>query len=250
MKSLKDHQADLLELKRLEWDSNWLGIEVYRLSGAGSSLAVKEKLGEARSLGASLIYLVGLVPPPDIHSVGAGIKIYYRIAVTDALNAGNRENEEWAWRYAESRDLSDLKALGQVASQVSRFRMDPRIPSEKVDSLYRAWVENSLVPPQEGGVGLLVSPGNQEALGMVTYKTMSHALDIGLLAVDRSAMGIGVGRALVAQVCQEALSRGCSEVTVTALEENLAACHFYEACGFSVLRRESHFHFWLDQQPN
>ncbi len=61
-----------------------------------------------------------------------------------------------------------------------------------------------------------------------------HVLGINGLAVDPSAQGRGVGRALVEAAVAEAGRRGASKVSLRVLGENAGARRLYERCEFVV----------------
>ncbi len=52
------------------------------------------------------------------------------------------------------------------------------------------------------------------------------------IEVDRSCRGCGVGRALIERGREWAMSRGLPGMMLETQSNNLAACRFYERCGF------------------
>ena len=69
----------------------------------------------------------------------------------------------------------------------------------------------------------------------------AHVLEINGLAVDPTATGRGIGRALVEGAFAEALRRGARKTTLRVLGSNTGARRLYLRCGFveeGVLRAE------------
>ncbi|MFI6843492.1 GNAT family N-acetyltransferase [Kitasatospora sp. NBC_00085] len=61
-----------------------------------------------------------------------------------------------------------------------------------------------------------------------------HVRQIQGLAVDASARGRGLGRALVEAACTAAREQGARRITLRVLGHNAPARRLYEACGFVV----------------
>jgi ribosomal protein S18 acetylase RimI-like enzyme len=89
--------------------------------------------------------------------------------------------------------------------------------------------ENYLVAEADGRVlGYVLVHQN------IPLPSHQHVLGINGLAVDPSAQGRGVGRALVEAAVAEAARRGASKVALRVLGENPGARRLYERCGFVV----------------
>ena len=88
-----------------------------------------------------------------------------------------------------------------------------------------------------GAFSLLALQGN-EPLGMancLTSFSTFHAaprVNIHDLFVCDTMRGRGLGRRLLAAVCQQAALRGAAAVTLEVRADNQAACHLYKSFGF------------------
>lgn len=73
-------------------------------------------------------------------------------------------------------------------------------------------------------------------ISLVFYKTFFHKGGTALineLIIDKNYRGLGLGKKLIEQARQEALSRKMDEMEVGAENNNLNAQQFYRACGFN-----------------
>jgi ribosomal protein S18 acetylase RimI-like enzyme len=103
-----------------------------------------------------------------------------------------------------------------------------------VGALYRSFLVRDGVV-----AGVLAAPrlvrAVPRALETLRYPSATGALpdaEILAVAVDRSAAGAGIGRALVAAGTAEFARRGTSTAKVVTTDDNTAALAMYRACGF------------------
>jgi dTDP-4-amino-4,6-dideoxy-D-galactose acyltransferase len=79
---------------------------------------------------------------------------------------------------------------------------------------------------------------------MITLGIKEKVANIGLLAVDETLHGKGIGMSLI-----EACVRYCKAENIITLDvptqlDNAQACKFYEKCGFTEKSVQSIYHFW------
>ncbi len=60
------------------------------------------------------------------------------------------------------------------------------------------------------------------------------------IAVSERARGRGVGKQLMAAAKEEFMRRGIRSVKVAVGADNIAACRFYENCGFVLVQTREH----------
>ena len=73
--------------------------------------------------------------------------------------------------------------------------------------------------------------------------------EIGLLAVDATARGRGVGRSLVRAAHSAMIRRGCTQASVATQQANVGACALYESAGYAIRQVERVYHLWLSDVP-
>lgn len=146
--------------------------------------------------------------------------------------------------YAEPVPTKKLEDLAIQSGEYSRFNVDPRIPTERFEELYRTWIRKSVDRSFADAV-MVVQGDDGEIAGMVTLGEKNGRGDIGLIAVNVECRGKGYGRALVYTALEFFRSKGTLDAQVVTQGGNGPACKLYEATGYSVEKQENYFHFWL-----
>jgi ribosomal protein S18 acetylase RimI-like enzyme len=92
---------------------------------------------------------------------------------------------------------------------------------------------------------VLVARHSRRIVGFVTLNASGASGEIGLLAVDGSARGLGLGRRLVREAHASMARRGCTQSRVATQRANRGACALYESAGYVVERIDRVYHLWL-----
>lgn len=143
---------------------------------------------------------------------------------------------------ATAAEFQALNALALISGEHSRFKVDPRIGKDNWSRLYGLWMENSL----SGGIADIVL-GYRDAgrtTGFVTIKAQDDQARIGLIAVDPSCQGRGVGQHLVQAAHCWAAQQKLTSIFVATQQDNIGACRFYERMGFSLATQTDIHHLW------
>jgi dTDP-4-amino-4,6-dideoxy-D-galactose acyltransferase len=138
---------------------------------------------------------------------------------------------------------SGLIELARQAGQYSRFRIDARIQVSVFYKIYDAWLMRSI--RREIADEVYVATLGSRAVGLLTLSAAAPHGTIGLLSVDSSARGRGLGRRLAELAVEWSNARGRTEIQVATQLENEAACGLYVAAGFLLETREPTYHLWL-----
>jgi len=177
------------------------------------------------------------------------VRVTYRASlVTPASVAAARGSAASPppWKISEHRRRTvgpNLRRLARESGRFSRFRTDARIAPGVFESIYDAWIRRSV--HHEIADNVLVAKIRTRILGLVTVKASADRGEIGLLSVDATARGRGIGRALVAAAHASMVGRGCSHAVVATQRANRQACALYESTGYAVQRIERVYHLWL-----
>lgn len=151
-------------------------------------------------------------------------------------------------RPATDDDIPALVGIARVSHRITRFYADPRLPDERCDDLYEAWIRNSYDGWAErvfvAEVGIAV--GHTEPAGYVTVHVDGDTSSIGLIAVDERWRGKGIGDALVSHAQDWSVTQGMSMSVVTQ-GRNVAAQHLFQKRGFRTRRTDLWFHKWYDR---
>jgi ribosomal protein S18 acetylase RimI-like enzyme len=137
----------------------------------------------------------------------------------------------------------ELIALAIESGAYSRFKVDEKIGAEKFVELYKTWIINSV--NKKIAKEVLVYKLNETIGGLVTLGEKNLRADIGIIAVDVSCRGRGIGASLMRSAESWFAAHSDFEVIqVVTQGANTAACSLYEHCGYKVDRVEYVYHFW------
>ena len=174
-------------------------------------------------------------------------KVTYAMSADRIVSQSNAPNlaDVVVEEYGERVSTPELDRLALQAGVNSRFKIDCRIPAGKFEALYRIWMQRS-VGREIADMVYVVRHGGA-IVGMVTVGEKNGRADIGLIAVDASMRGKNIGKALVLAAQKWGVDRGFSAAQVVTQGDNVAACRFYEQCGYQVDQVENIYHFWIEQ---
>jgi dTDP-4-amino-4,6-dideoxy-D-galactose acyltransferase len=140
-------------------------------------------------------------------------------------------------------DLDVLKAIARGSHGDTRFFMDSRFDRQKCGQLYALWFEKDAEEHK-----ILVGESAGRAAGYVTCEVEPDGSGrIRLIAVEQTARGRGLGKALISASLQWFASRGVRRVHVVTQACNVAAVRMYESSGFMVRDTRIWFHCWFGQ---
>jgi dTDP-4-amino-4,6-dideoxy-D-galactose acyltransferase len=235
--------------KKLNWDSAFFGFSVAQITAfAGAGDELTRCLDLMRKDGIRLAYASADLDAVSIAEVikKGGIhvdqKTVYRIQV-QGRESGVAASDPRISRYDQPVPDENLVRLAVEAGVYSRFNTDERIGKQKFIELYTKWIEQSVSHAIAKEV--LVCREDGVVCGMITLGEKDGSGNIGLVAVDASKRGSGLGIALIREAIRWFAAHGYREATVVTQGFNGPACRLYEKCGFTVASSEAYFHFWL-----
>lgn len=228
---------------RLQWDSNFFGLRIGRTDVAASEKwnMLHQEAGSLR-IDYDLIYIFSEqeLPVDSSNSMRlVDIKTIYAKAIdTSAIMPSTIK------RYQETVPNADLYRLALVSGVYSRFRLDDYFPAESYERMYRCWIERSV----DGSMADVVLVHRTDNLidGMITLKIDIDVAHIGLVAVEESAQGKGIGTMLIKAV-EAYLNTNTvvQHLKVATQWINKPACCLYEKNGFVVEEKTNIYHWWL-----
>lgn len=249
---MSDPSGGPAALTPLDWDTRHFGVPVARLDDPGlSDGALAEALGAAGREGIRLVYWPAprdrKVPEAllrDHHGLLADRKATYAADLPVAAPEG----VPGGWRvrpFPRGPATTDLVALAVASGEMSRFRLDPNVPSGRFEALYEAWMARSTTGELADAVLVADLPGRDDRpSGVVTLSVRDGVGRIGLLAVRDDSRGRGLGGLLLTSAHREAAARGAGRVEVVTQLDNAAACRLYEKAGYRLGGVAYVYHFW------
>jgi dTDP-4-amino-4,6-dideoxy-D-galactose acyltransferase len=147
-------------------------------------------------------------------------------------------------RVASGAKLEPLLPLARRSFGDTRFYADPGFPRERVDELYAEWIRASDGGPM--GDAVLTAERDGSTAGAITCVRGDEAGEIGLIMVDPSARGAGVGSDLVVGALEWLRDAGSPRAEVQTQARNVGAQRLYERAGFLASRVDIWLHRWFD----
>ena len=230
-----------VKIERLAWDSEFFGFPVGRLAVTSDRLQPCGLRSKIDALGCRLIYVflpIGACHDLRRELVDLGgqlrdVKVTYRKKLHGvALSAKDR---------CEATAVTgELQRLAYASGWCSRFATDDRL-SPFFHSMYSIWLKRDF---ERGKI--FVRHVDNRIGGMVTASILGSVGKIGLLAVDSSYCGRGLGLQLMRDADSWFAEVGVAECEVVTQHANVAACGLYEKVGYSALSRCEVWHVWAD----
>lgn len=232
-------------IEYVKWDSDHFGMKIGKWIPDSSCLSSEYILAvnEAKRQGYDLLYLKGYELPANLLSsdvVLADQKIVYSQLMGRDRDETNDANVV-SILHTELR--TDVLCLALQSGAFSRYYRDKRIPLHVFLSLYKAWIENSI----NGDIAtdVLAYTNNGKIIGLLTFKLEGDVAEIGLLDVDYTVVGQGIGTKLM-QAFLATLPEG-TIVEVATQKDNNRACAFYEKNGFHPKSITKIYHIWINK---
>ena len=158
------------------------------------------------------------------------------------------ENVNDIHEYGVSIPSDKLIRLSLQAGIYSRFYIDQNFKIEQYNKLYSQWIESSVAKSLADFV--FINGSEDSPNGFITLKLDKGFTQIGLIAVDDSQRGQGIGKKLIQKTEYVSKLKGYSIIKVVTQKGNASACKFYEYYGFGVEESINIYHYWNKQSAN
>lgn len=228
----------------LDWDSHFFGKKIGRIDVTDDYISLVENIEKVFQQQYDLIYVFENnstdIPSEILTKFNGKLvdrKITYTAQIEDLRTKSTVEIKEFG-----SLDSSSLYDLAYLSGNHSRFRLDKGLGIENFKRLYREWINKSV--SHQIAKKVFVYEDNGQIKGMITLGIKEKVANIGLIAVDETLQGKGVGMSLI-----DACVKYCKTETIATLDvptqlDNTKACRFYEKCGFTEKSVQNIYHFW------
>jgi dTDP-4-amino-4,6-dideoxy-D-galactose acyltransferase len=216
-------------ITELEWDSEFFGRKIGRLTKISPERRLKRLIEEACKAGYT--YLTCRVIVEGMSKIQILEK--YGFYITDVGTVWEREIDEILEptilvKTATAKDVPMLKSMVRGLFRESRFYNDPFFTHEEAERFYQAWVENSL---RNKGIKTFYVEGS----GFTTCKKLSKSKgDIPLIGVVPEKQGKGIGKSLIWKALDWFKKMGVKTVTVRTQTNNIRAMNLYAGLGFRI----------------
>ena len=235
-------------IEKLKWDSNFLGFAVgkYTLSPDEDFQKVLEL---ANSGAFKLVYVFSDTIRTDPQSLSP---IDTKVVFSKSIRSQDIDTQiPESQNTIESKEFDpdrhsydEILNLAISSGDYSRFKTDKNFAGGTQQSLYKAWIDNSI----NGSIAsnTLVIERKGQLAGLITLKcTSGSSGHIGLLAVHPDFRGQNIGTSLINDceiICKK---NNAQTLYVSTQKNNLTALKFYEKNGFFISSETYIYHLWL-----
>ncbi len=224
-------------IEKLQWDTDFFGYEVAR---AIDFTGTTEEVIEINQYPAKLMYVFAehAMEHLPANFFLADEKVVFKQKLQTHLVAPLVQTE-----IIELFEPNEpLVALAIQSGLYSRFKVDAKFKNQEFERLYTKWIENSFDASKNARVFGYIS--EEKLLGFVTLGFKNNIPDIGLIAVDEQARGMGIGSKLLHYLYAFLMHEQQQELTVTTQGKNLPAMAFYQKNFFEVFSTTYIYHVW------
>jgi len=242
--------AAVIDCRLLEWDSTFFGLRIARAEPS----AVRAERGALveQWCGANNIDCVYLLSDVSDQSTiesaeSAGfrlvdIRMTLDVKLSDAVSAAVGP-AHGVVRAASPDDVAALKAIARQSHRETRFYADGHFDPRRCDDMYETWIERSC-----GGWAerVVVAEVEGAPAGYVTCHVRAPGVgQIGLVAVEASRRGLGLGLVMLDAALHWLVSKNVTNVSVVTQARNVKAVRVYQRAGFSVASIQLWYHKWV-----
>ena len=239
-----------MEYKHLDWDSSFFKIKTARINPCYfEENNLEELLNKLKKENYKLIYL----SCDSITNISKEILLKFNGKLVDkkttfvfnlkAISSKDIKSSVLIKQYDKSIPNKNLEELAIQSGEYSRFKLDTNFSKEQFETLYKLWILNSVNKTIAEKV--IIYEDSNIALGLITLGEKQGRGNIGLISVNRTAQGKGIGKLLINAAIDYSLKKNVANLEVVTQGDNKSACKFYENCGFTVEKIEYLYHFWL-----
>jgi dTDP-4-amino-4,6-dideoxy-D-galactose acyltransferase len=230
----------------LQWDSEFFGFKVAKITEGCISLdSFAETYLNMTNEGIKLIYWPASTDCKHQSELSEKFQgLLVDIKTTYSIELSNIDEIVTKTEVLKSK-IPDKKII-EIAIQCgeySRYKVDPGIPEEKFEELYKLWMIKSLNGEMADDV--IVSKINDAVAGLITVYCKNNIGSIGLVGVHSNFRGKGIGGELIKASLSYFKKMNCTKASVVTQGKNEAACRLYETYGFKVQNQANFYHFWL-----
>ncbi len=233
----------------LPWDSSFFGFPIAKLSGVRlreADLPAIEK--SCRLMGVKCLYFLADASWPETLEAaykGGFMFVDMRWDLELSVNEiGDGDSNPAGVRVAKEEEMSLFQEMARRLHSNTRFFKDARFSRERAAELYAEWLRLSFQGPKKTVLAVTTSSGRPAGYVACESGESEGTGRIGLIGVDESARGHGLGTTLIRAAIAWLYSKGARRVRVATQADNIAAIRLYIAAGFSPAGVGTWFHRW------
>jgi len=234
-----------MKIEKLNWDTNFFGYQIGKVELEDFHKDQYEVLMEYISKSEmKLIYVYPLDQISRLTLLKYKIPFVGTRVTFEKSNFFSLKDSAFTRSYEASDEYDVIEKLALISGEYSRFKRDGNFLNNEFFYLYTEWIKRSL--SKEIATDVIVYKNTSNIKGFVSYKiTPDDDIVIGLIAVDPSEQGQGIGSALIQSIENIACRQNKKRVIVSTQLENRQAMAFYHASNYVIKKQQEIFHLWF-----
>jgi dTDP-4-amino-4,6-dideoxy-D-galactose acyltransferase len=238
-----------LLVKRLDWDSQFFGLNVAYVS----CLHLTDNIYKAicnfvDTHNIQLIqYLCNCHDRKSVQVAEKGGFSFVDIRLTFVKSLiGVKEVEPYektTFRKAVEDDVHSLQMMAGGLYKNSRYFFDERFSSDKTREFYEGWIRKAVRGEFDHECWCLLEGEKIVAFCSVRYEQAGSA-QVGLIGVHEACAGRGLGRHILECTMAKLAKSGIIQLTVVTQGRNYPAQNLYQSVGFRTKESQLWYHKW------
>ncbi|AJF62647.1 MAG: Spore coat polysaccharide biosynthesis protein SpsD [archaeon GW2011_AR20] len=244
------HNNDIFNIKKDEWDSQILGINLYKinkieLNSFDANLIkkfldfIKLKFNDidcmTYKIESTNLELINVLQKNGFTLVGVPIKLSVDLSGTQG------DNLEPSVRLSKNDDISILALIARDSFLHAYRYNDKNLDKNKVDDLYSEWIKNCC---NGRANAVLVHETENIPTGFIACKINGRVGLIDLIAVDKKMRGKGIGQKLVLNSLSWFKDK-VNRVEVFTEAMNYPSIKMYQSNGFKIDWVGANLNYWF-----
>lgn len=233
------------EAKRLQWDTDYFGIESARvdLYGIASQDEQNTLIQFCRDYEFVTIFNQGNLSENN-RWIGERTQAFLADMNIQFIKSLENDPGHSDAPFTVVDKLSRNDKIIQIASEAfeySRFFNDPKLPPKQAGNIYKHWTECAF--GQEGKY-FVIGDRDNGAEGYILFSLDGDACIIELIAVSPQYQGRRVGQSMLRAMESFVFERGLKRIKVGTQVCNTSAIRFYSKMGYCFSGCNSLYHLW------
>ena len=234
-----------MNIEKLNWDTEFFGYEIGKVTLKGFAIEQYEGfLEKATKSKMRLIYVfpldrISVKTLLDCKIPLVDTKVTFEKADFISFKSVNNIKS-----YDSNEKFGSIQKLALLSGEYSRYRIDKNFSNNEYGRLYSEWIIRSI--NKEIASDVIIYKKGDLIKGFVSYKMINNIkIVVGLIAVDKTEHGQGIGKVLMQAVENIAFQQGIKKILVSTQFKNEQALRFYKSCGYKIIEQQEIFHLWI-----
>lgn len=229
----------ILMLNRLEWDSDFWGLEIADLIFENDNFKKRKYNFSNYDIIQSK---VEIEKKEIINFLESKNFNFINLEVSLVRNLSNYNCKKIQYEIAQKKDIDDVCLIASDVFNKSRFDIFERLTKQTINNFYSLWAKKSVLGTFDDYC--IIERNNQKKIiGFVTLKLFDNdSAMIGLLGVKKINQGLGIGSKLLSSAYNFLIEKNIERLIVSTQGTNYNALNFYYKNNFKLNKINSWYY--------